>query len=75
MKTIPNRPYLQNIVAEYHRQHSTPNIFDDNDYFKFDDYIKWVSQFGFLVPMDFDTLVFPDDFSDQDLLLFMLKWS
>ena len=75
MKTIPNRPYLQNIVAEYHRQRGTPNVFDDKDYFKFEDYIKWLKQFGFLVPMDFDNLVFPDDFSDQDLMLFILRWS
>ena len=71
MKTIPNRPYLQNIVAEYRRQRGlTPtSVWDSKDY------VKWLDQFGFLVPMDFDNLVFPDDFPDQDLLLFMLRWS
>lgn len=75
MKTIPQRPYLQNIVAEYHRQRGTPNVFNDDDYFKFNDYVKWLKQFGFLVPMDFDNLVFPDDFPDDELLLFVLRWA
>ena len=68
MKTLPQYPYLQNIVAEYHRQRGTPNVFDANDYH------KWLGQFGFRVPMDFDKIEFPDDFSDQDLLLFVLRW-
>ena len=67
MKTLPNLPYLQNIVKEYHRQHGL--VTDSNHY------IEWLGQFGFLVPMDFDKLVFPDDFSDSDLLLFVLRWS
>lgn len=71
MKTLPQHPYLQNIVAEYRRQRRlTPNnVWDSKDY------VNWLNQFGFLVPMDFDKLVFPDDFSDQDLLLFILRWS
>jgi hypothetical protein len=75
MKTIPQHPYLQNIVAEYHRQHGTPNIFDDNDHLRFNDYIKWLKQFGFRVPMDFHKIEFPDDFPDDELLLFILRWS
>ncbi len=70
MKTLPQYPYLQNIVAEYRRQHGMgpTHLWDSNHY------IKWLSQFGFRVPMDFHKLVFPDDFSDQDLLLFVLRW-
>ena len=67
MKTLPQHPYLQNIVAEYHRQRGT-TVFDYNDY------RKWLKQFGFRVPMDFHKIEFPDDFSDQDLLLFVLRW-
>jgi hypothetical protein len=71
MKTLPQHPYLQNIVAEYRRQRGlTPkSVWDPKDY------VSWLGQFGFLVPMDFDKLVFPDDFSDQDLMLFVLRWS
>ena len=71
MKTIPQRPYLQNIVREYNRQRG----FTSQTQWDSKDYVKWLDQFGFLVPMDFDNLVFPDEFSDQDLLLFMLRWS
>lgn len=68
MKTLPQYPYLQNIVAEYRRQRGT-TVFDN------DDYCKWLKQFGFRVPLDFHKIEFPDDFSDQDLLLFVLRWS
>ena len=71
MKILPQHPYLQNIVAEYHRQRG----FTSQTQWDSKDYVKWLDQFGFLVPMDFDKLVFPDDFPDQDLLLFMLRWS
>jgi len=69
MKTLPQYPYLQNIVAEYHRQTGPRPTIDINHY------VNWLKQFGFLVPMDFDNLVFPDDFPDQDLLLFVLRWA
>ena len=69
MKTIPQHPYLQNIVAEYHRQRGATTVFDANDY------RKWLGQFGFRVPMDFHKIEFPDNFSDRDLLSFILRWS
>jgi len=71
MKTIPQRPYLQNIVREYHRQRG----FTSQTQWDTTDYVKWLGQFGFLIPMDFDNLVFPDDFSDQDLMMFVLRWA
>jgi hypothetical protein len=35
----------------------------------------WLRQFGFKVPVRGDYLEFPDDFSEQQLLLFVLRWS
>jgi hypothetical protein len=67
MKTLPNIPYLRNIVSEYHRQ--------NNSYTYDIDYIEWLKQFGFKVPIKNNTLEFPDDFSDEDMLMFMLRWS
>lgn len=66
MKTLPRYPYLQNIVAEYHRQHGTWKISSD---FK-----NWLEQFGFAVPVQSDCLEFPDDFSEKELLLFTLRF-
>ena len=71
MKTLPHYPYLQNIVAEYRRQ----NGFLSGDYISSDKYREWLSQFGFKVPADFHVLEFPDDFPDEKLILFLLKWS
>lgn len=67
-KTLPQYPYLQNIVAEYHRQTGTLE-------FDMDVYTEWLMKFGFKVPADFHVLEFPDDFSDEDLMMFILRWS
>lgn len=66
MKRLPKLPYLQNIVCEYHEQHG---IFFGAEY------ANWLKQFRFKVPVKGDYLEFPDDFSDEDLLLFALTWS
>lgn len=67
MKTLPTRPYLQNIVSNFHAQggHSIGTTY----------YREWLSQFGFTVPISGDYLEFPDDFSDQELFMFILRWS
>lgn len=69
MKTLPQLPYLQNIVRHWH---ST-----GNQYIGTDDYVEYLKQFGFQVPVDImkDYLEFPDNFNDQDLTLFVLRWS
>lgn len=69
MKTLPKLPYLQNIVTEYRRMHP------DWSYLANGSYKTWLSQFGFCVPVKGDYLEFPDDFSDHDLMLFVLRWS
>lgn len=68
MKTVPQLPYLQNIVRHWN---STGNRLAYSD-----EYIKYLKQFGFKVPVDImnDYLEFPDDFSDEDLMLFVLRW-
>lgn len=66
MKTLPKLPYIQNIVNYYHEQHGP--MFTK-------EYRDWLSQFGFAVPIRDDFLEFPDDFSDHDLTLFVLRWS
>lgn len=72
MKTLPQYPYLQNIVSVYRREYGL----HDNDPVASDHYITWLRQFGFTVPVSsFDQLEFPDDFPDKDLTLFLLRWS
>lgn len=67
MKTVLKFPYLQNIVAEYRRQ--------GHEGWHSGHYREWLRQFGFAVPIRGDYLEFPDDFSDEELCLFILKWS
>jgi len=69
MKTLPQYPYLQNIVRHWHTL--------GNSYAGTDEYINYLKQFGFAVPVDImkDQLEFPDDFDDKDLMLFMLRWA
>jgi hypothetical protein len=67
MKTLPNLPYLQNILREYHAQgHKGMGITHYRD---------WLRQFGFTVPVLRGQLEFPDDFPDQELVMFILRWS
>lgn len=67
MKTLPKLPYIRNIVTYYHT--STGKWLIDAEY------PNWLRQFGFTVPIRGDYLEFPDNFSDEDFLMFMLKWS
>lgn len=72
MKTLPKMPYLGSMSA-YYRQHYGTFYWDGyREYW--DGYREWLSSHGFKVPVH-DVLEFPDDFSDQDLLLFQLRWS
>lgn len=73
MKRIPTHPYIQNIVREWHRMHQ-------DDYNSINSYLdgsyrKWLGTHGFKTPVVGDHLEFPDNFSDHELLLFILKWS
>lgn len=68
MKTLPKLPYIQNIVEYYHRSTGKWVIGSD-------EYRYWLRQFGFAVPIRGDYLEFPDEFSDKDLTLFIIKWS
>ena len=67
MKTLPKLPYLQNIVAHYNQETGLYPALGSG-------YREWLKQFGFSVPVRNDCLEFPDDFSDHDLMLFVLRW-
>lgn len=67
MKTVPKIPFLQNIVEEYQHQGC-------EDWYS-GHYREWLRQFGFAVPIRGDYLEFPDDFPDEELCLFILRWS
>lgn len=72
MKTLPQYPYLQNIVAAYRCEYGL----HDNTPVASDHYRTWLRQFGFTVPVpSFDQLEFPDNFSDKDMLMFLLRWT
>ena len=67
MKSLPRLPYLKNIVQEYYAQgHKSMGT---------SEYRDWLKQFGFRVPVRDDYLEFPDSFSEQQLLLFVLRWA
>jgi hypothetical protein len=70
MTKLPDYPYLQNIVSYYRKM--TDN---SNGPLYHDDYITYLKSFGFRVPIEFGTLEFPDDFSEKDLMMFILRWS
>lgn len=65
MKTLPRIPYIDNIFSYYQKE-------KNNLEFK-TEYKIWLKQFGFAVPVKGNYLEFPDDFSDEDLFLFMLR--
>ena len=70
MKRLPKLPYLQNIVEHYRQMVGS----DDFGYYADGSYQRWLSTLGFALPV-YDYLEFPDDFSDRDLALFILRWS
>jgi hypothetical protein len=70
MKRLPKLPYLQNLVAAYRKEHGFDTARSVTDHYR-----EWLRQYGFKVPIEGDYLEFPDDFSDEKLLLFKLKWS
>lgn len=67
MKTLPRIPYLQNIVSEWHRMIDAELEYSD-------EYIEWLSSHGFKVPIINNYLEFPDDFTEQQMIVFMLRW-
>lgn len=68
MKTLPKHPFIQNLAAAYRAETKETMLLNP-------EYRNWLSQFGFAVPVYGDELQFPDDFPDDQLILFMLKWS
>lgn len=71
MKQLPKLPYLQNILQYWAEQ-------IDGDHYRYyadGSYQKWLSTLGFAVPVWGDYLEFPDDFTDEELTMFMLRWS
>lgn len=67
MKRIPKLPYIHNLVAEYARL--------CNNVWVSKNYVPWLRTHGFSVPIRGDYLEFPDTFSDEDLMKFILKYS
>jgi hypothetical protein len=68
--TLPSHPYLQNIVKEYHTQCGG---YDFTNYAG-EKYRDWLKQFGFKVPVHSFMLEFNEDFTEEDLLAFILRW-
>jgi len=71
MKRLPKLPYIQNIVEHYREV-------TGSDHFKaYADgrYQRWLATLGFSVPIYGDYLEFPDDFPDEELTMFILRWS
>lgn len=58
---------MQNLVTEYSKQ-------CDNKWIR-ENYVPWLRTHGFKVPIRGDYLEFPDTFSDEELLKFILKYS
>lgn len=67
MKKLPILPYIRNIVNYYH---TSTGKWSAGDEYRF-----WLRQFGFKVPIVGDYLEFPDDFPDEKITLFVLRWS
>lgn len=74
MKTLPKFPYLANIVTYYHNTTGNGKSLSGNAG-NFDDYLSWLKQFGFNVPIYGDHLEFPDNFPDEEITLFVLRWA
>lgn len=72
MKILPKLPYIQNIVTHYHKE---TGRWAFPDWAFSDEYKYWLRQFGFAVPIRGDYLEFPDEFPDEKLTLFILRWS
>lgn len=67
MKRLPLSPYLNNIVQYYRENHGS--IYDEHS-----SYVAWLKTFGFKVPVDKDHFEFPEDYSDEQLACFILRW-
>lgn len=81
MKTLPKIPYLGNIAAYYRETHDCEPVSPRKSASRrliglgTPHYRDWLLQFGFKVPVEGDLLEFPADFTDQQLTLFILRWS
>lgn len=72
MKQITKLPYINNLMRHYRFHHG--RIFSQNSetIYKYRD---WLKQFGFQVPIKGDYLEFPDDYPDEKITMFILRWS
>lgn len=68
MKRLPVLPYLNNMVEYYRKNYGS--IYNHHDA-----YVEWLKTFGFKVPIDKNNIEFPDDYSDEQLIAFILRWS
>lgn len=73
MKRISKHPYIQNIVRAWHSMH--PDDLNSIKSYMDGSYRKWLSTHGFKTPVTGDYLEFSDNFSDEELLHFIIKWS
>ena len=74
MRTLPARPYLTNIAEQYLREKGASGPWQGVG-LVYEEYISWLKQFGFKVPVEDNILEFSDNVSDKDLTMFILKWS
>lgn len=72
MKLIYKKPIIYNLVHEYRNIYGPIFSNKNSGIIK---YHEWLKQFGFSVPVRGDYLEFPDDFSDQQITAFILRWS
>ena len=66
-KTLSASPYL------WHMAYAFQDI--GEHFVGSKEYSEWLSTHGFKVPVEGNILEFPDTFTDQDILVFVLKWS
>lgn len=74
MKTLPARPYLTNIASHYLQEKDMDGPWQGVG-LVYEEYIPWLKQFGFKVPVEDDILEFPDNIDDKELIMFVLRWS
>ena len=72
MKCLPSQPYIENLRTYYLRNVGPIFGAGNTSIIK---YQEWLKQYGFEVPVRGTFLIFPDDFDDNELLLFILRWS
>lgn len=74
MRRIPKNPYLHNILQEYRRRFPLDEHTDLTHRAKH--YTDWVEGLGLKFPIIYDEdIIIPDTMSDENLALFIMRWS